>query len=205
MYAWPLLSHYLTSRCSSVLPGQTHTDSIPINSCLLHVVGWVMQTPVLGWRLYWIQREKNPQKKKLNWILLKFCHKLFSGRWQSVGSWNLQRIGCRSRRGTDCVTVAVCSRLFDCGRSSVEPLTPWDSSQVCEGMSCQSRLSPPQFPFARPALLCLRVRHIAQHRRGFFASSAFCLHFYRLSLHPFLFYFILFFLFLFADGPLLDI
>lgn len=65
MYAWPLLSHYLTSRCSSVPPGQTHTDSIPINSRLLRVVWWVMQTPVLGWRLYWIQQGggKNTQKK----------------------------------------------------------------------------------------------------------------------------------------------
>lgn len=147
---------------------------------------------------------KTQKKKKLNWILLKFCHKLFSGRWQSVGSWNLQRIGCRSRRGTDCVTVAMCSWLFDCGRSSVEPLTPWDSSQVCEGMSCQPRLSPPQLPFARPALLCLRARHIAQPRRGFFASSAFCSAFLQTFIAPFftLLYFILFF---FADGPLLDI
>lgn len=146
---------------------------------------------------------KNTQKK-LNWILLKFCHKLFSGRWQSVGSWNLQRIGCRSRRGTDCVTAAMCSWLFDCGRSSVEPLTPWDSSQVCEGMSCQPRLSPPQLPFARPALLCLRARHIAQPWRGFFASSAFCSAFFT-DFHCTLFYFTLFYFIFFADGPLLDV
>lgn len=60
----------------------------------------------------------------------------------------------------------MCSQLFDCGRSLVVPLTGRDSSQVCEGMSCQPRLLWLRLPFVRRALLCLRVCHITWHRRG---------------------------------------